>query len=345
MAQKDYYKILEVTRSATEQDIKTAYRRLARKYHPDVNQDNPQAAEHFKEINEAYEVLGDGEKRGKYDQFGVDWEKYDKAGYGANGASPFSGYDYSTTPNTGNFGDIFDSIFGTPGRAQSRTRPGPGTSPGSSTEFGFGRGASMRPQRGEDQEQPIEVTLEEAFQGSTRQLQVMSSEQCSYCNGTGLRGGQRCTICGGRGMVPRQKRMEVRIPAGVDDGTKVKIAGEGAPGFAGGPRGDLLLRVQILPHPAFVRKGADLHTTTTIPLYTSVLGGEIVIASPRGNKFALNVPSETQNGKVFRLTGQGMPVLNSTGRGDMYVKVDVILPVNLSEAEKQLFQRLRDMRS
>ncbi len=343
MPQKDYYKTLEVARSASEQDIKTSYRRLARKYHPDMNQNNSQAEDYFKEINEAYEVLGDPEKRRKYDQFGVDWEKYDRAGFSTN-PSTNSTYTYGggANPNTG-FGDIFDSIFG----AKTKTRqPGPGFSTtGTANDFGFGRGSSPRPQRGEDQEQPIEVTLEEAFQGSTRQLQIQSSEICSYCNGSGLRSGQRCTLCAGRGVTPRSKRLEVRIPAGVDEGTRVKVPGEGGPGLSGGPRGDLLLKVHLLPHPAFVRKAADLHTTATIPLYTAMLGGEIIVSSPRGNKFALSVPSETQNNKIFRLTGQGMPVLNGNTRGDMYVKVEVVLPSNLSDAEKSLFQQLRDLRA
>lgn len=349
MAQKDYYKILELPRTATEQEIKSAYRRLARKYHPDVNRDNPQATEHFKEINEAYEVLGDKDKRQKYDSLGADWERLDKAGFGSSRPGGFT-YDYAN-PN-GGFGDIFDSIFGT---TRTRTRPGGtgGSGGGNSgpsvhtraSDFGFGRGATPRPQRGEDIEQPLEVSLEEAYQGSTRQLQIQSSELCSYCNGTGTRGGQRCTLCGGRGVVPRPKRLEVRIPPGVDDGTKVKVPGEGGPGISGGTRGDLLLRIQVLPHPAFVRKGPDLHTTANIPLYTAILGGEIIVASPRGTKFALNVPPETPNGKIFRLTNQGMPVLNvPNSRGDMYVKIEVSLPSNLSEQERQLFQQLKDLR-
>lgn len=351
MAQKDYYKTLELPRTATEQDIKSAYRRLARKYHPDVNQDNAQATEHFKEISEAYEVLGDKEKRLKYDQFGSDWEKYDKAGFSTSPSKSSGNYTYDYTSPNGGFGDIFDSIFGTTGN-RARPRPGGGaaSNPGPTVhtranDFGFGRGATPRPQRGDDIEQPLEVNLEEAYQGSTRQLQVQSSELCSYCNGTGMRTGQRCTVCSGRGVVPRPKRLEVRIPAGVDDGTKVKVPGEGGPGVSGGPRGDLLLRVQVLPHPAFVRKGPDLHTTATISLYTAILGGEIIVASPKGSKFALNVPPETQNGKIFRLTNQGMPVLNApNSRGDMFVKIEVTLPANLSDSERQLFQQLKDLR-
>ncbi len=346
MPQKDYYKTLEVSRTATEQNIKSAYRRLARKYHPDLNQGNSQAADQFKEINEAYEVLADAEKRKKYDQFGLDWERYDRAGFSTSSTPSRGGFSYDYNNPNGGFGDIFDNIFGS--SARTKTRPGSTGSnagPGASNNFGFGRNTTARPQRGEDQEQQIDVALEEAFTGATRMLQIQSSETCSLCNGTGLNAGKQCSQCGGRGVTPRNKRLEVRIPVGVDDGTKVKVPGEGGPGIAGGTRGDLLLRVRILPHPAFVRKGADLHTTATLALYTALLGGELVVASPRGSKFALNVPAETQNGKIFRLTGQGMPVLNAPEtRGDMYVKVEVTLPTQLSESERQLYLQLKNMR-
>ncbi len=344
MAQKDYYKTLEVPRTATEQDIKSSYRRLARKYHPDVNQANTHATDRFKEINEAYEVLGDADKRRKYDQFGPDWEKYDKAGFGST-TSGGAGFNYDFNNPQGGFGDIFDSIFGNASARPRSTTPGPGPRSSTANDFGFGRSTSTRPQRGEDFEQQIDVTLEEAYQGSTRQLQIQSTEPCTYCNGSGVRNGARCSVCGGVGYTPRTKRMEVRIPVGVDEGTKVKVTGEGAPGMSGGQRGDLLLKVRMLPHPAYVRKGTDLHTTASIPLYTALLGGEIIITSLKGSKFALNIPPETQNGKAFRLTNQGMPVLNTPAQfGDMYVKVEVMLPANLSEKEKQLYQQLKDLR-
>lgn len=367
MAQKDYYKTLEVQRNATEQEIKSSYRRLARKYHPDVNKDNPQAADHFKEINEAYEVLGDGDKRRKYDQWGPDWEKYERAGFSpnSNGGGSSSGgtasYNYNKAP-MGGYGDIFDSIFGTKNagnktaqtqqpRSNSsfRVNQAPGTNPATNPQadpFGYGRTNSTRPQRGEDVEQVVEITLEEALAGATRQMQIPTAETCSSCSGTGLRAGMRCQSCMGQGLLQKSKRLEVRIPAGVDEGTKVKVSGEGRPGVSGGPAGDLLLVVKLLPHPAFTRKGSDLHSVANVPLYTAVLGGEIVVTSPKGNKFALSVPPETQNGKIFRLTGQGMPVLNGAvgARGDLYVKVEVALPSNLSGEEKRLFQQLKDLR-
>lgn len=343
---KDYYKTLEIERSATDKDVKTAYRRLARKYHPDMNPGNKQAEERFKEIGEAYEILGDVEKRRKYDQFGSDWEKYDRLGstYGGHSATDY-GFDYrkNAGANSG-FGDIFDNIFGSK-RGGSGTRTTPGTNT-TTNDFGFGRGtASPRPTRGDDREQGIELSLEEVFNGATRQLQVQSSDVCQLCNGTGLRGGQRCATCLGLGVVPRSKRLEVRIPAGVEEGSRVRVAGEGGSGLGGGPRGDLYLKVHILPHPVFERKGADLHTTVLIPLYTAILGGEVIVPSLKGGKFGLAVPSDTQNGKIFRLTSQGMPLLNQPGaRGDMYVKVEIVLPSNLSDEEKALFRRLRDLR-
>lgn len=372
MAQKDYYKTLEVPRTATEQEVKSSYRRLARKYHPDVNKDNPQAADHFKEINEAYEVLGDPEKRRKYDQWGVDWEKYERAGFtpnsnsGGTTSSNSTGYGYNKPP-MGGYGDIFDSIFGTKnagtGNKSAQTQPRSNSSfrvnqtphtansnPNSGAEadnFGFGRGAATRPQRGEDLEQPIEITLEEALSGATRQIQVPTAEVCTNCSGTGLRAGTRCPNCAGQGLIQKSKRLEVRIPAGVDEGTKVKVSGEGRAGISGGAKGDLLLVIKLLPHPAFTRKGTDLHAIANVPLYTAVLGGEIIVTSPKGSKFALSVPSETQNGKIFRLTGQGMPLLNGApnARGDLYVRVEVVVPSNLSSEEKRLFQQLKDLRS
>ncbi len=346
---KDYYKTLEIERSATEKDVKSAYRRLARKYHPDMNPNDKQAEERFKELGEAYEVLGDVDKRRKYDQFGADWEKYDKLGsYG--GRSSDYGFDYKRNAgtsteagaNNAGFSDIFDTIFGSKTKGGTRTTPGAGTS---ASEFGFSRSTSTRPTRGDDREQAIELSLEEVFNGTTRQLQVQSSDVCQSCNGTGLRSGQRCSTCMGLGVVPRSKRLEVRIPAGVEEGSRVRFAGEGGSGLAGGPRGDLFLKVHILPHPVFERQGADLHTNVPIPLYTALLGGEAIVPSLRGDKLGLAIPADTPNSKIFRLSGQGMPVLNQPGvRGNLFVKVEIVLPNNLSDEEKRLFRHLRELR-
>ncbi|NWJ44247.1 MAG: J domain-containing protein [Chloroflexi bacterium] len=342
MASKDYYKILELQRTATEADVKSAYRRLARKYHPDVNPNDNQAEERFKEVGEAYEVLSNAEKRRKYDQWGADWEKYDKAGAGSySGWSGGSGYN---TKDNG-FGDIFDQIFG-----KTRNKPPQGQGYNTTT-FNQGnqsanpRSYAARPQKGEDREQQIELTLEECYNGTLRQLQIQSSDICNLCNGTGLRSGQRCSNCAGLGIVPRTKRLEVRIPAGVEESSRVRVAGEGGAGIGGGQRGDLFLKVHVQPHPQFERKGNDLHTSINIPVYTAILGGEAEVTSLKGGKFILNIPEETPNGKVFRLSGQGIPILNQPGvRGDLYIKLTVVLPSNLTVQEKELFRKLKEQR-
>ncbi len=344
---KDYYRVLGVERAATEKDIKTAYRKLARKYHPDVNPGNKQAEERFKELGEAYEVLSDTDKRRKYDQYGADWEKLDRtAGYNRSGGGSVRDYGFDYNSNTSGFGDIFDNIFG---RGGGKQRGNPQTNTRTSSEFGFnqgvGAGANVRPQRGEDREQPVDVSLEEAFNGTTRQFHIQTPENCPECGGIGWKGNARCANCVGLGVIPRSKRLEVRIPAGVEEASKVRVGGEGGPGLNNGPRGDLYLKIHLLPHPVFERKGPDLHTAVAIPLYIAVLGGEVVVASPKGGKFALTVPPESPNGKIFRLTSQGMPRLNMPNqRGDMYVKVEVTLPTNLSAEERELFAKLKQLR-
>jgi curved DNA-binding protein len=312
MEYKDYYKILGVDKNAVEKDIKRAFRRLARQCHPDVNPNDPQAEERFKEINEAYEVLSDPEKRGKYDQLGADWQRWQGTGgrpgdfdwsrwasgqpgegvhvrYGTpedledlfGGASPFS--------------DFFSQIFGGMGG-----RPGTG---GSQYE--------MRPRRGQDLEQEVEITLQEAYQGTTRVLQ---------------KDGQR---------------LEVKIPAGARTGTRVRMSGGGGTGAAGGPAGNLYLRVTVLPDPRFERKGDDLHTTVAVDLYTMVLGGEVRVPTMSG-EVVLTIPAGTQNGRSFRLRGKGMPHLRQSGRsGDLYARVEVRLPARLTPRQQQLFEELQ----
>jgi DnaJ-class molecular chaperone len=349
---KDYYKILELSKNASEQEIKTSFRKLARKYHPDLNPNNKQAEERFKEINEAYEVLSDPEKRRKYDNSAWDWGRSNSGSYSYGGSGSSTKYGGNTQ---GGFGDIFDTIFGGSKNAPPKN-PNPNTAtgtrtnasqynPGTDSNFGFGRSTAQRPQKGEDREQDIELTLEEAYNGTVRQLQIQSSEYCGACNGTGMRAGQRCNACLGLGVVPRQKRLEIRIPAGVDEGSKVRIAGEGGAGVGGGQRGDLYLKVHLVPHNLFERKGADLHVSVAIPLYLALLGGDTVVPSPKGGKFVLTVPAETPNNKIFRLGGQGMPVLNQNGqRGDLFVKVEVVLPQSLTTEERELFRRLQTLR-
>jgi molecular chaperone DnaJ len=326
MAGKDYYQILGVSRNASEKEIKQAYRRLARKHHPDLNPNDKSAEAKFKEINAAYEVLSNPEKRKKYDQFGDQWEYADqfaKAGrrervrwdFGKGGTT----FEYG---DLSEFGDIFSSLFG---------------------DSGIGFRMKRGPQRGQDIESPIEVSLEEAYHGSTRIIQFQTAEPCTACGGTGRVGNRVCTICNGTGGKVIPKRLEVKIPAGVRDGSRIRIAGEGGPGRAKGSKGDLYLVVKVLPHKLFERKGDDLYTEVSVPLATAMLGGEVGLPTLNGN-LSLKIPAETQNGKVFRLAGKGMLQLGNDKYGNMFAKIKVVLPTNLTEEERKLFEKLRSLR-
>jgi molecular chaperone DnaJ len=326
MAKKDYYQILGIARNASEKEIKQAYRRLARKHHPDLNPNDKLAEAKFKEINAAYEVLSNPEKRKKYDQFGEQWEyaeQFAKAGgqervkwdFGKGGTT----FEYG---DLSEFGDIFSSLFG---------------------DAGVGSRMKRAPQRGQDIESPIEVSLEEAYHGSTRVIQFQTAEPCTACGGTGRVGNRVCTICNGTGSKAILRRLEVKIPAGVKDGSRIRIAGEGVPGGAGGSKGDLYLVVKILPHGVFERKGDDLYTEVSVPLATAMLGGEVRLPTLNGN-LSLKIPAETQNGKVFRLAGKGMPQLGNANYGNLFAKVKVVLPTSLTGEERKLFEKLRSLR-
>ncbi|HEX76582.1 MAG TPA: J domain-containing protein [Dehalococcoidia bacterium] len=325
MSGKDYYRTLGVSRNATEKEIKQAYRRLARKYHPDVNLGDKSAEAKFKEINEAYEVLSDSEKRQKYDRFGDQWqyaEQFAKAGqqaqwdFGKGGT--YTTFDFG---DLGDLGGIFDNLF---------------------RGFGTSSRAARRPRKGESVDYPIEVTLEEAYYGAKRVLELRAEELCSVCGGSGRVKNRPCAVCGGSGKAIRPKRLEVKVPPGVKDGSRIRIAGEGSPGY-GGAKGDLYLVVKMLPHKAFERKGDDLYTEVSVPLVTAVLGGEVELATLKG-KLTLKIPSETQNGRVFRLARQGMPYLGNSSQGDLFAKVRVVLPTKLTKQERQLFEQLRALR-
>ena len=311
MEYKDYYKILGVEKDANEKEIKKAFRKLARQHHPDVNPDDPKAEERFKEINEAYEVLSDPDKRGKYDRLGSDWRSWQRSGqpgdfdwgqYTAGRPGDRVHVRYGTPEDLQDifgggspFSDFFGQIFGGMGGA-----PGAG-----------GYQYQMRPQRGRDYEQAIEISLQEAYRGTARVLQ---------------RDGQR---------------LEIQIPAGAKTGTRVRVSGEGGAGAAGGPAGDLYLRVTVQPDPRFERRSDDLYTTVNADLYTMVLGGEIKVPTMTG-EVALTVPAGTQNGRTFRLRGKGMPRLrNPEQHGDLYAKVEVQLPTRLSDQQRELFEELR----
>jgi curved DNA-binding protein len=288
MAGKDYYKILGVNRSASEREVKQAYRKLARQYHPDVNPGDKSAEEKFKQINEAYEVLSDKAKRQKYDKYGEQWQYADQFEQAQRQQAP--GFDFSRGGRVyyseGDFGSLFDDILG---------------------GFGFGRGQT-RPRRGQDLEHPVEVTLEEAYRGTTRTV--------SFSDG---------------------RRLEVKVPAGVRTGSRVRLAGKGAQG------GDLYLKVTVKPHPTFERRGDDLYVGVPVPLTTAILGGEVQVPTLKG-KVALKIPAETQNGRTFRLAGQGMPHLGNKSRGDLLARVRVVLPTKLSAKEKELFKQFGELR-
>jgi len=325
---RNYYEALGVPKAASEKEIKSAYRRLARKHHPDVNQGDKSAEARFKEINAAHEVLSDPEKRRKYDKYGDRWEmaeQFEAAERHQGGSGAFGrqgGGAGAFTGESGDFGSIFDNLF-------RRERGGP-------------RGQPAR-RRGQDVEHAIEVTLEEAFHGTTRTLSLTSPETCPVCGGSGEIAGAVCHSCEGTGMVANAKRIEVKVPPGVKTGSRVRVAGEGRPGLGGGPAGDLYLVVSLLPNNRFERKGDDLYQDIEVPYVDAVLGGEIEVPTMTG-RVALRIPELTQNGRQIRLAGKGMPVLGKTGvRGDLLARVRVELPERLTAEEREHFEALRKL--
>jgi DnaJ-class molecular chaperone len=340
MDYKDYYKILSVARGASTEEIKKAFRKLARKYHPDVNPGDKKAEEKFKEINEAYEVLSDPDKRKKYDTLGPNWQ--DQFGPSASASSTrrtdqYNGgrsthYDFDSVGQSG-FSDFFEALFGRSGGMGGMRGGGGGR-----------QGPDMRKRAGDNIEQPVEVTLLEAYTGGSRTFSIQSTEVCQTCQGTGEVGGRSCSSCGGQGMVPRVKRIQVKIPAGVDNGSRIRVAGEGQPGIGGGPRGDLFLVISVKSDPRFERKGDDLYVDVDVELVKAMLGGEVTVPTPDGRKLLLTVPPETQNDRLFRLASKGMPHLRGEGSGNLYARVKVVLPMNLSDEERALFKKLAHSR-
>jgi DnaJ-class molecular chaperone len=328
MDYKDYYKILGVARGASGDEIKKAFRKLARKYHPDVNPGDKKAEEKFKEINEAYEVLSDPEKRRKYDTLGPNWQEQFGPGFSSSGTRRT--YQYSNNrgnfdfdPSGAGFSDFFEALFGRSTATGAR-----------------GMRDDLRRRAGDNIEQPVEVTLQEAYIGGARTFNIQSTEVCPTCQGTGEVGNRLCSTCSGQGTIPRNKRIQVKIPAGVDNGSKIRVAGEGQPGIGGGPRGDLFLVISVKPDPNFERKGDDLYTDVNVELVKAMLGGEVPVPTPDGRRLILTIPPETQNDRTFRLAGKGMPRLRGEGSGNLYARVTVVLPMRLSSEERQLFERL-----
>jgi curved DNA-binding protein len=315
---KDYYQTLGLSKAATDKEIKSTYRKLARKLHPDVNPGDKSAEAKFKEINEAYEVLGDPEKRRKYDELGANWRMYEQQA-GAGGGSPFEqgGWTVNMGGNQGGFrtmtedemremfgtenpfSDFFNTFFG-------GAEPGEGRRP---------RGGRARGRKGRDLEHEISLSLEDADQGVTRRLALKHDGHA--------------------------RTVDVRIPPGVGDGSRVRVAGEGEHGAGGAAAGDLYLRIQLAPHQVFERKGRDLYMRAAVPLTVAVLGGEVDVPALGGRTLRLKVPPGTQNGQVFRLRGQGMAVAGKAGeRSDLYATVDVQLPRQLTTEQRTHFEAL-----
>jgi DnaJ-class molecular chaperone len=326
----DFYQVLGVKRGASEKEIRSAFRKLARKHHPDVNPGDAASEAKFKEINAANEVLSDPEKRKKYDKYGDRWEYADQieeaqrqrggVRYTSGNGGGFQQYNVEDLNDLGDLSGIFGQFFNRGGGAGTRAR--------------------TMSRRGSDVQQPVDVTLEEAYHGTSRMLEMVVSEPCPTCGGSGEIAGATCHTCGGAGEVQRPRRLEVKIPAGVGSGSKVRIAKEGQQGMGGGARGDLLLVVNVRPHPRFERKGDDLHEEIEVPVTTAVLGGETEVPTMTA-KVMLKIPELTQNGRVFKLGGLGMPRLNKEGKGDLYARVRVRLPDKLDDRQRELFDELK----
>ena len=307
---KDYYKTLGVSKNASAEEIKKAYRKLARQHHPDINK-KPEAEKRFKEINEANEVLSDPEKRKRYDTIGPEWERFRQGGQqpggfqwvytGQPGADPFNGGE------AGGFSDFFRTLFGE-GQADFDTGP----------LFGRPSARRRRSVAGADVESEVEVTLAEAYKGTERSVEMRLPDGAT-------------------------RRLSVKIPVGVRDAQRIRLAGQGAPGSAGGPSGDLFLRVRVRPHPVYQRDGDDLRMDLPVALHEALLGAEVTVPTLKG-RVSLRIPPETQNGRTIRLAGQGMPRA-SGGSGDLYVTVKVVLPTKLTEKERELVNELATTRA
>lgn len=352
---KNFYETLGVDKKAPAEEIKKAYRKLAMKWHPDQNKDNPEAEEKFKEINEAYDVLKDEQKRAAYDRFGE--AAFQNGGMGARGGAggpDFSGFG-------GAFSDIFEDMFG--------------------DIMGGGRGRQSRtgPARGNDIQYTMEISLEDAYKGTEANIKVPIHETCGGCSGSGAAAGtgeetcptcagqgrmrmqqgfftiektcptcggagkiirDPCKSCGGAGRVRKEKTLRVKIPPGVETGRRIRLAGEGEAGLRGGPNGDLYVLLAIRPHKYFKRDGTNLYCRVPIAMTTAALGGEIEVPTIAGKGTKIKIPAGTQTGQQFRLKGKGMPVLRSEATGDMYIEVAVETPVNLSSKQRSLLEEL-----
>jgi DnaJ-class molecular chaperone len=339
MNYKNYYDILGVEKSAPEKDIKSAYRRLARKWHPDANPSNArQAEEKFKDIQEAYEVLGDSEKRKKYDVLGSDWQRaaqeaeqqrnYRRAQQGAGASYNFNEFaNGAAGPNgASGFSDFFDMFFS-----------GIGKRPTAGPTAGLG-------ERGQDLETTIDLALAEAYEGGKKSVSLQLEDRCPRCGGSGTSGKTICPQCHGTGRVRETKRFDVTIPKGVRDGQRIRLTGQGGSGTSGGPNGDLYLIVKFNDDARYERRGDDLYVDLPVSIYDLILGGDVRVPTMTGD-VTMTIPAGTQNNKMLRLSGKGMPKLKNAGFGDEYVRLVGQLPTDLSEKENKLFRELAGLRN
>jgi molecular chaperone DnaJ len=347
---QDYYELLGVGRTASADDIKKAFRKLAMQHHPDRNPGSKEAERKFKDVNHAYDILKDPDKRAAYDRYGP--AAFEGGAPGGPGGFQGQGFDFGSV-----FGDIFDEMFGAGGRG----RPG-------------GPRADMR---GQDLRFNLEITLEQAYSGTEATVRVPSSVTCESCHGSGAEPGSKpqqcstchgrgrlraqqgfftvertchachgvgqvidkpCRACAGQGRVRRDKTLKVNIPAGVEDGTRIRLSGEGEAGTRGGPAGDLYVFLSVRRNPLFEREGADIHCRVPISMVQATLGGGIEVPTLDGKMARINIPAGAQGGHQFRLRGRGMPVVRSSQRGDMYIEINVETPTNLTARQKELLK-------
>ncbi|ETW12426.1 chaperone protein DnaJ [Roseivivax marinus] len=360
MSKRDYYDVLGLKKGASADEIKKGYRKKAKELHPDRNADNPDAESQFKEANEAYDVLKDPEKKAAYDRFG---HAAFEGGMGGGGGGPRPGAGGPQGDFASAFSDVFDDLFG-------------------DFMGGGGRGGRSRAARGADLRYNLRVTLEEAYNGLSKTITVPTSVACGACSGSGAEGGAEpttcptcsgmgkvratqgfftvertcptcsglgqiiknpCNECGGNGRVQRERALSVNIPAGVETGTRIRLAGEGEAGMRGGPPGDLYIFVEVTKHEIFDREGVNLHCRVPVSMTSAALGGDIEVPTIAGGRSRVAIPAGSQSGRQMRLRGKGMPALRGGGHGDMFIELAVETPVNLTSRQKELLREFEDL--
>jgi molecular chaperone DnaJ len=353
MAKRDYYEVLGLSKGASADEIKKAYRKKAKELHPDRNSDNPDAEEQFKEANEAYDVLKDADRKAAYDRFG---HAAFEGGMGGGGGGPRPGGHQGDFASA--FSDVFDDLFG-------------------DMMGGRGGGGRRRATRGSDLRYNLRVTLEEAYNGLQKTIQVPTAVQCDECEGSGAEGGAEpatcptcsgmgkvraqqgfftvertcptcsgagqivknpCKSCGGQGRVERDRSLSVNIPAGVETGTRIRLGGEGEAGMRGGPAGDLYIFIEVEPHKIFERDASNLYCRVPVSMTAAAMGGDIEVPTIDGGRSRVKIPAGSQSGRQMRLRGKGMPALRGGGSGDMFIELAVETPVNLTSRQKELLR-------